>query len=1318
MTDKDEQLQSSSKGSTEISAKELGLAGRMARAFIDSPLSPLLFFAMLGMGILGLIFTPRQEDPQISVPMVDVFVSYAGASSEQVARLAIDPLERLMSEIPGVKHVYSASSRGEGMVTVQFEVGEQSGPSIVKVHDKIQSHLDSIPPGVSMPLVRPKGIDDVPVVSLTLWSESLDDGMLRALSLDLLQSLKQIPNTGQGFVVGGRSEQVKVEILPERLAGFGVTLDMIANTIRTANSEMRAGSLETGGRHYVVSTGAFLRSAEDVGRLVIGSSQGNPVYVRDVADVSQELSDVDQLVQFYTGAAYAGSLQADGLPSVTLAIAKKEGANGVSVANAVIAQVESLRGRLIPDNVNIDITRNYGATANDKVNELIIKLFIATAAVGVLVLYFLGGRPAIVVLLVIPVVILMTVFAAWIMGYTIDRVSLFALIFSIGILVDDAIVVIENIYRRWLLEGKMDAATAVDAVREVGNPTILATFTVIAALLPMGFVTGMMGPYMEPIPVLGSVAMLVSLIAAFIFTPWLAMRLRPSLAYLQKAEAKEHASNERLERGFRRVLLPIIANRRLGWMTLGAIILAFFIACSFFYFKWVTVKMLPLDNKPEFSVVIDMPEGTALPETVNLAHRMAEVVRGFDEVVALQTYAGTAAPFDFNGMVRHYYLRKAPWQAELHIQLLHKSERKRSSHEIALQARELLTPMARELNARITVVEMPPGPPVLQAMVAEIYGPDAETRRSVAAQMTEFFEQAEGVADVNNYIQAPHNILRFEVDTEKAVRRGVSVDAINRNLSMAMGGYVLGDVKRGTVPEPTFIVLQAPLSVRASTARLLNLPIPSGDGKSIPLVELGRFVEVEEDPVIYHKDLRPVEYVVGEAVGRFAAPIYGMFEVEDLLQGYTTPDGVTLSGHYLGPPRDEGRSAFEWTGEWTVTYETFRDMGAAFAVALILIYILVVWEFGNFMVPAVIMAPIPLTLIGIIPGHMLMGAEFTATSMIGFIALAGIIVRNSILLVDFSINQVRDGVDVHDAVILSCKTRTRPIIITALALVLGSFVILFDPIFQGMAISLLFGVLVSTVLTLVVIPLGCISARAAFCPVTEGPNSCRPAVAPRTGGGVTMLGARVGRLLLSSANWLGLWINRAIELFFTAVVTLVYALMAYWENRRSVSASAPLSTRGEVKSEQPEVVSEPETTQVEKRVASPAVTPSEQPSARTSAGQSEPQGETRVDGAEVTTAPAQKAVSKKPVVAKKKAAVKKAAVLKKKVVVKNKAVSKKKAVVKKKLSLKPQPPEVEGLNEPSSDKTPSVAIKKGRSGAGAARRGIRLKKNFDDDNEL
>lgn len=1071
--------------------KSLGVAGNMAKFFIHSPLSPLFLFACLGMGIMGLILTPRQEDPQISVPMVDIFVQYPGASAEQVTTLVAEPLERIMSEISGVKHVYSASQQGQSMITVQFVVGEDMEASLVKLYDKLHSNMDRIPPGVNPPLVKPKAVDDVPVITLTLWSHDVDDAALRVLALDVLQQLSEVPNTSGGFVAGGRTEQIRVEVFPERLSGYGLSLDQIAQTITTANSEKGLGSVESGDQGFSVYTGSFLKTAQDVKRLMVGTRSGSPVYVRDVADVFAGPEETGRVVHYTTGqASPENAKKANAMPAVTIAVAKKKGSNGVTVANGVLDKVKELRGRLIPKNVEVSVTRNYGETADEKVNDLLFKLMIATAAVTLLVWFSLGFKPAVVTLVVIPVVILMTVFAAWVMDYTIDRVSLFALIFSIGILVDDAIVVVENIYRRWLLEDKCCHIISVDAVREVGNPTILATFTVIAALLPMGFVSGMMGPYMRPIPALGSVAMLFSLFAAFIFTPWLAMLIKPSMRSLHAHSEKEHASSEKMEVFYRKVINQLLDNPRKGWGFLLFLIGGFFASLLFFYTNAVTVKILPLDNKPEFNVVINMEEGTALPKTDNLARQLTLAIRdNIPEVTAMQTYVGTSSPFNFNGLVRHYYLRRNAWEADIQVQLMHKTKRERTSHDIALAVRKLLTPLAKRVNARIQVVEMPPGPPVLQSMVAEITGPDAETRRRVAADMTDLFERAKIIVDVDNYMQQPHEIWRFEVDTEKAVRRGISVDTINRNLGMAMGGAKLGDVKRGSILEPTYIVMQVPLEIRSKISSLSELPITTPRGEIIPLGEMGRFVKDHMDSPVYHKDLRPVEYVTGEVTGKLDAPIYGIFEVEDLLKEYTTPDGIHMVGELMGPPKSYGKSAFEWTGEWTVTYETFRDMGLAFGVALILIYMLVVWEFGNFILPAVIMAPIPLTLLGIIPGHWILDAKFTATSMIGFIALAGIIVRNSILLVDFTQQEITKGLSVRDAVILSCKARTRPIVITALALVAGSSVILGDFIFQGMAISLLFGALVSTVLTLLVIPLGCVSARRSFTfpPIDQAP---------------------------------------------------------------------------------------------------------------------------------------------------------------------------------------------------------------------------------------
>lgn len=1063
----------------------LGVAGWMTKTFISSPLTPMLIVLFILMGLAGIVMTPRQEDPQISVPMADIFVQYPGASAQQVAALAAKPLERIMSEMDGVKHVYAAAQRDSALITVQFEVGEDMGESLTKVYSKLNSNKDVMPPGVNNYIVKPKAVDDVPGLTLTLWSNEVDDASLRLVALDVLQKLSEVPNSNQGFVVSGRKEQLRVEVLPEKLAGYGLTLQQIAGTIQQANSEKSVGNVDAWDKNFKVYTGSFLKSAQDVESIVVGIKDGIPVYMRDVANVIHGPSEITSTVMHYTGAATTETEVANGAPAVTIAIAKKKGSNGVSVYEELLEKVEDIKGVIIPDNVNVYVSRNYGQTADDKVNELIFKLFEATAVVTLLVWFALGWRPAIVVLIVIPIVILFTVFSAMVLNLTIDRVSLFALIFSIGILVDDAIVVIENIYRHWLMKEDMSEEVTIEAVREVGNPTILATGTVIAALMPMGVVRGMMGPYMAPIPELGSVAMVFSLFAAFAFTPWLANKMKPSLEDLRHHAEKEHKSNVRVGNFFKKTICPMVDSKILGYGFLVSLFVVFFACCLMFYTTAVSVKMLPLDNKSEFDIIINFPEGTSLIETVNLSNRLAEEARKFENVVALQAYVGTGSPYNFNGLVRHYYLRSKPWQADIQVELTDKHEREISSHEIAENMRDLMTPIAKAAGALIQVVEMPPGPPVMQSVVAEIYGPDRETRQQFARDMTEMFEKADSITDVDNYIQAPHEIWRFEVNRDKALRRGISIDAINQTLEMAMGGFVVGDLKRGSVVDPTYIVLQVPLSARSEFSRLGTIPVPSPDGTMLPLSELGSFVKDVEEDVIYHKDLRDVEFVTGENAGELAAPIYGMFQVGDMLDDYTAPDGVKVphgffGGGYFGPPANSHSSAFEFTGEWTVTYETFRDMGGAFMVAMVLIFMLVVVEFKNFIFPSIIMAPIPLTLVGIIPGHWLLGASFTATSMIGWIALAGIIVRNSILLVDFTKHEVMRGIDVRDAVLNACQARTRPIVITAMALVVSSAVILSDPIFQGMAISLLFGVMVSTVLALFVIPLGCISAKKAF----------------------------------------------------------------------------------------------------------------------------------------------------------------------------------------------------------------------------------------------
>ena len=1082
-----------------IGGKELGIAGNIAKTFINSPVTPMLLIATLLIGLMGLIFTPRQEDPQISVPMIDIFVSYPGTSALQVETLVTDPLERLMDEIPGVRHVFSATQRGHAIVTVQFYVGEDLGESIVKVNDKIRSNMDLIPPDVMRPLIKPVAIDDVPTVSVTLWSKEVDDSTLRILANDVLQELGQVKNTGKGFVVAGRADQLRVEVFPERLAGYGLSLQQVAGAIRAANTQKNVGAVEAGSTSFTVYSGSFLRTAADIESLVVGINQGAPVFLRDVAKVFHGPEDARNLSTFYAGPAYEGDVVPGGEPAVTVAIAKKKGSNGVDVSRAILAKLDELKGTLIPDNVHVEITRDYGKTANDKVNELLKAMFEATAAVAVLCLIGLGFRAAFVVVTVIPVVILITIWWAWVVDYTIDRVSMFALIFSIGILVDDATVVVENIFRHWLIKGRTTLADAVDAVREVGNPTILATFTIIAALLPMGWVSGMMGPYMRPIPVMGASAMFFSLIAAFIFTPWFAVRVRPKLAALEKAEKREERTRKIIARIYRPIIMPLVNNRKLGILFLVTTIgLTAMTVLLFYPTQWVAVKMLPFDNKPEFSVIINMPEGTAMPVTANVASELADAINQMPEVKAVQSYAGTAQPFNFNGMVRHYYLRQRPWEGDLLVMLKDKHERTKSSHQLAEEARELLTPIARRWGARIAVVEMPPGPPVLQTVVAEIHGPDAETRREVAKKMTEFFEEAEGVVDVDNYMAEPSLHWRFEVNREKAVRRGVTVESINGTLALAMGGFKLGDVKLASVIEPTYIVIEVPMATRSQVNQLSNLPMVTSDGSTIPLGELGRFVLETNEPIIWHKDLRDVEFVVGEMQGRLGAPIYGMFNIEEFTDQYTTPDGVIMEGmpmNLIGPPDSDAVSGFEWTGEWTVTFETFRDMGLAFMAALVLIYALIVWEFRDFALAGLIMSPIPVTMLGIVPGHLFHGAEFTATSMIGMIALGGIIVRQSILIVEFVKIEVAKGMPVREAAVNGAEIRMRPIFITSLTLMAGAFAILDDPIFNGMAISLLWGAGVATVMAVIIIPLGCISLREHF--YYETTDSCETVVSPR-----------------------------------------------------------------------------------------------------------------------------------------------------------------------------------------------------------------------------
>ncbi|MCC0030439.1 MAG: efflux RND transporter permease subunit, partial [Brucellaceae bacterium] len=973
MTVRDQNNDQNGHGAAEAGGR-MGIAGRTAAAFVQSPLTPLLLIAFFLVGLLGTIVTPREEDPQISVPMVDIMVAYPGATASEVTNLISEPLERLMSELSGVKHVYSMSREGLSMVTVRFDVGEEMEPSLVKLYDKLESHMDLIPKGVMPPLVKPKSIDDVAVVTVTLSSPKLDLVQLRKLGLDVQQRFKALPNTGLSFVTGGSLEQVRVEVDPSKLSTHQLSMSRIAQAISAANQRLPAGDVIDGNRWYDVYTGAFLKNADEIGDLVVSVSENRPVFLRDIARIEQGASETRSIVHASTRGENGAFVHE---PAVTVAVAKKRGTNGVDVAEALLGELEQMKGTLIPQDVTVTISRDYGATAQDKVSHLIAKLFIVSALVTVLAFVTMGMRPAIIVLITIPVVLLMSLAVAYVLDFTINRVSMFALVFAIGILVDDAIVVVENIYRRWLVAGRTDDALTADAVDEVGNPTILATFTVVAALLPMGFVSDMMGPYMLPIPVLSSAAMIFSLIAAFVFVPWLAARVKPSMHALEKAERAEHRQAEIIAGVYNRAITPIMNSRVLGMLTLFAIIAMMMAAMALFPLKQVAFKMLPFDNKSELQVVIDMPEGTDLFVTANLAHRIGAQLERIPEVIAYQTYVGTASPFNFNGLVRHYFLRQYSWQGDIAVQLLDKAERHRSSHDVATQIRETLQSIGRQAGARLTIAEAPPGPPVLAPVVAEIYGPTAEVRREVATKLVDIFHKTPDMADVNSYMEGDHDRIEFEVDRQRAAMFGVSVEAINREIMMAAGGFEVGALQSTHNLEQAVIVLQSPLATRVNLGNLLLLPVPTQTGTSVPLGELGRFVPKPVDKPIWHKDLRAVEYVTGDVVGPLGAPLYGMLAVDRALKDYVTPDGRVIGGNFFSRPSRTDVSGFKWDGEWEVTYVTFRDMGIAFMAALVLIYILVVAEFRNFLLPVVVMAPIPLTLIGIVPGHWLLGADFT-----------------------------------------------------------------------------------------------------------------------------------------------------------------------------------------------------------------------------------------------------------------------------------------------------------------------------------------------------
>jgi len=1065
----------------------LSAAGRLAAAFIDSKLTPLFVLASILLGVFAVVKLPREEEPQIIVPMIDIFVEMPGASAREVEERVTKPMEKLLWEIPGVEYIYSTSSRGESMAVVRFLVGQDEERAMVRVNQKLSANLDLIPPGASPPLIKPRSIDDVPILALTLWSKRYGDYELRRLAAQLHDTIKQVEQVSAVAIIGGQRRQMRVDLDEARLAGYHLSPSDVAGALRAANRRLPAGSFSSSNHEFILEAGSFLTCADDVRRVVVGVSGGRPVFLGDVARVQDGGEEPSQ----YVRAASAGDPAL--WPAVTVAVSKRKGANAVSVADRVLARVEALRGSLLPPDVELSITRNYGETAAEKSNELLYHMLIAVISVAALVCLTLGFREAGIVFIAIPVTLALTLATFYFYGFTLNRITLFALIFSIGILVDDAIVIAENIVRHARLpqnQGRSMTQVALEAVNEVGNPTILATLTVIAAILPIAFVRGLAGPYMRPIPIGASAAMAFSLFIALVVTPWASVRI------LSRAGRDAHRESEdRLTRLYRRVMNPLLHHTaaRYGFLTLVAVLLVGSI--TLVATGVVKMKILPFDNKSEFQVIIDMPEGTSLEQTARVAGELAAVVQRQPEVVNLQTYSGVASPYNFNGLVRHYFLRRGPNVADIQVNLVGKSKRDLQSHDIAKRVRAQLIPVAARFGARIKVAEVPPGPPVLETLVAEIYGPAQRGQIEIARQVRNIFEKASGVVDVDWFVEDDQPKFTILLDREKAALNGITDQDAARALRLASAGDSTGLIHAPDEKEDVPIVVRFARASRSYLDRLMNLKLRGRDGNLVALGEIAHIERDIEDKSIYHKNLMPVTYVTADLAGVNESPVYAMLKAGPEIERILIPEGYRIEQYAAGPPPTDTRYALKWDGEWQITYEIFRDLGLAFCVVLVLIYMLIVGWFRSFMTPLVIMAAIPFSLVGIIPAHGLLHAFFSAPSMIGFIAGAGIVVRNSIILVDFIELKLKEGMPLDQAVIDAGAVRFRPMMLTAGAVIAGTAVMLFDPIFQGLAIALMAGEIASLGLSRMTVPV------VYFIVKRRQPTSVKATPATSAGGG-------------------------------------------------------------------------------------------------------------------------------------------------------------------------------------------------------------------------
>ena len=1068
-----------------------GFAGRLAAMFINSKLTPMIVAASLLLGFFAILMLPREEEPQIKVPMIDILVAMPGASAAEVENRVTRPMEKLLWEIPGVEYLYSTSMPGGNMTIVRFKVGSDLEQSLVRLNQKLQANFDRLPLGVTPPLVKPRTIDDVPILALTFHSARYDHATLRRIAAQVDDTVKALPAVAETTLIGGQARQIRVQLDPARLASRNLGASHIISLLQQANAQAHTGALAAANQETLLQTGTFFRDARDVGAVVLGVADGRPIYLRDVATITDGAADPVDYVLFGSGAASVGAEEA----AVTLSLAKRPGANAVDVVSSVLARVDTLKGTLIPADISVSVTRNYGATAAEKSNELLLHMGIAVFGVALLILLFLGWRESLVVLLAIPVTLGLTLLVFYLYGYTLNRITLFALIFSIGILVDDAIVVVENIVRHMGLPScrrKRLLQIAIEAVDEVGNPTILATWAVIAAVLPMAFVSGLMGPYMRPIPIGSSAAMIFSLLVAFVVTPWAALQMLrgharhdPNAASFVDAPLteEEEAANETMPdntftRLYQRFMRPLLEHRRWRWTFLAGVAAATVAAMGLVGISAVKVKMLPFDNKSEFQVILNMPEGSTLEQTARVAREMAASIRHEPEVRDYQVYAGTASPFNFNGLVRHYFMRRGSNVADLQVNLRPKHERSAQSHDIAKRVRPRLAAIAEKYGAVVVVAEVPPGPPVLSTLDAEVYGPTEASRLKLAAKVRDIYRATPGVVDIDWYVEDQQPKTVFRIDKEKAALRGITEGTIARAIQLAVQGYPVTLLHSPAAREDVNIVLEVPRALRARPDDLLSLSVRSEMNPQAPLVPLRELVTVEQtlgERNIYHKNLLNVTYVTADVAGVVESPVYAIFAMNRELAKL---DGREFGGTQLevkiynaSMPTDDHEPAMKWDGEWQVTLEVFRDLGLAFGAVCILIYMLMVGWFKNYSTPLIVMTVIPFSLIGILPAHAVLGAFFTATSMIGFMAGAGIVVRNSIILVDFIELRLSHGRTLAEACLESGAVRFRPMMLTAFAVVVGGLVILADPIFQGLAISLLFGAIASLVISPLAVPL-------------------------------------------------------------------------------------------------------------------------------------------------------------------------------------------------------------------------------------------------------